>query len=480
MWDRVDRLGVIVLDAGLASMALLMAVVLAMLISRQPARRLQIARCALIGSLCLVPLIGIGLVPRFNGIELLQGWGVFPHPILGAGTEFLENLRFLSERAGPWPFRALTVCYFCGVILGLAWLFIGYLAVFRVKRTSTDPSAETQLLYESLPIPRGVRRPSLQVGWRITRPMLLGTFRSMILIPPEMDQGGVDGRAALKLSLLHEIAHAEGADGWFGLIGNLASSLWFFIPPLWWIRSRSRLDQEFLADRRAALTFGPLREYASSLLGLASSPGKERPGGAHEFEEKGAAGSALFHRILMLLRCPYLIEVCPPVWWKLTVAFLLCLLTYGISSIAIRLPQPSTNASSRKHQFALGKLELPPSLANIHGRVPLFELPLLLPERFDLTIQVWGDLNTLSRMRISGLALDSPIRIEGVDPLVETEMWHTVRLQSNRGVVSLSIDGIPVEPFQTSNPATSPLTQWLSVETAPELPGFFQNLLLTW
>ena len=72
MWDRVDRLGVIVLDSGLASIVLLAIATLAMIVSRQPARRLRLARTAMFGLLATLPLIGLKLVPRFDLVEYFR------------------------------------------------------------------------------------------------------------------------------------------------------------------------------------------------------------------------------------------------------------------------------------------------------------------------------------------------------------------------------------------------------------------------
>ena len=80
------------------------------------------------------------------------------------------------------------------------------------------------------------------------------------------------------LGLLHELAHAEALDHPFGPAAALAQAIWFFLPPVWWIRDRMRLDPEFLADRRAS----PVRDlgrYASSLVELASGR-PARPTGA--------------------------------------------------------------------------------------------------------------------------------------------------------------------------------------------------------
>ncbi len=480
MWERVDRLGVIVLDAGLASTVLLAVVTLAMVVSRQPARRVRLARAAMAGSLALIPLIGLGLVPRFDIVEFLRSLGLFLHPALSTWTDSLQRFVSVFSRFGPWPSRLITLFYLSGLAAGFAWLILGFFAVFLLRRASERPSAEALGLLESLPFAPLVRRPRLRVSRRSRRPMLVGTIWPMILIPPELDVPGPVGLSRLKLSLLHELAHAESADAWFGLLGNLVRAFWFFVPPLWWIRSQVRLDQEFLADRRAAISFGPMRDYASSLLELASSPDANFSSTPMISVREKSMTSPLFRRVMMLLRCPFPVEVKPPNWWSYGVPCLVVLLTLASSTLAFRPPRFAPVPPAKIHQFAMGTLELPPAFPNIHGRVPLFELPLRLPERFDLTLEVWGNLATLAKMRISGLPLDSPLRIAISKTFPDPETWHTVQLRGDNGTFSLRIDDVPVEFLNLPGQDSSVLTPWLSVEQAPDLPGLFQNLVLTW
>ena len=134
----------------------------------------------------------------------------------------------------------------------------------------------------------------------------MGLLRPAILIPPGLDQP--ESAERLRLSLLHELAHAESLDHRFGPVANLAQAIWFFLPPVWWIRDQMKLDQEFLADRGAVDHFGTSGGYASSLVDLASSA-LPASGGAAPAPDAPVGGpgvaSALFQRVLMLLKCPF-------------------------------------------------------------------------------------------------------------------------------------------------------------------------------
>ena len=75
---------------------------------------------------------------------------------------------------------------------------------------------------------------------------------------------------------------------------KLAQAIWFFLPPIWWIRDQMKLDQEFLADRGAVEQFGTSGRYASTLVDLASSTAPDhRPLGRRPTSEPRVRGSPL-------------------------------------------------------------------------------------------------------------------------------------------------------------------------------------------
>ena len=116
----------------------------------------------------------------------------------------------------------------------------------------------------------GRLRPLLRVSSRVQHPVVVGLFRPTILIPLAFDEPEGDPEL-LRLSLLHEMAHAEQWDPWFGTIAGLAQIVWFFLPQTWWLRSQLLIDQEFMADRFAAIRYGTSSGYAASLVSLAES-----------------------------------------------------------------------------------------------------------------------------------------------------------------------------------------------------------------
>lgn len=500
MWVSVDRLAVIVLDASLAATMLLSLVALFMLGCRQPARRLRLARTAIVCSLALIPLAAVAPWPRVDLVGALLRSGLIPEREAGlddtpptqaaASAAAHENAKVpesaaFDQSAFPPPrtVRIITLLYLGGMTVGLAFLVLGCGGLVWITRHSQDPCPTALALYQSLPFEGKGERPRLRVMNRFRRPVLLGTFRQIILIPAELQL--TEYSTQLKLSLLHELAHSEGADYWFSLTGSVAQAFWFFLPPLWWIRAQMRLDHEFLADRRAAHGFGPLRQYASSLLDLANpDPGSTVPQGSSPPvpAQAGDGSSALFLRMLMLVKCPFVVEQRPPALWSWALPSLVVVAALGASSLTMRAPIPGERScaasppavSAGSRVFRVARLLIPQRAGNAHGRTPVFELPMRLPAEFELTLDVWGDSGSIGHIRVVGLPLELK-EAPPADPSTAQGGWHSVQVKRERTGLRLHVDGHPVA---INSEAT--ITSWLSVEPPPDQSCRFQNLKLTW
>jgi beta-lactamase regulating signal transducer with metallopeptidase domain len=480
MWDWIDRLGGIVFRASVSATVLSSLIVLAMLGCRQPARRIVLARAALLGALVLLPLVGFAPLPRFDLFAALRRVGVLPHPLLSQVPALA-----LPGLHGPWPARVVLGFYVAGVGACVAELAVGYWGLGWLTRNSRAPSPQAQALYDALAFSGRWSRPRLRVATRFQRPVLLGTYRPTILIPPALDAEAPDADAtsALRLSLLHELAHAERLDAWFSLLGRLALSFWFFLPPLWWIRRRMHLDHEFLADRHAALSFGAPETYASSLVALAA------PGPAHASPRRarasdapstgGSVGSPLFQRILMLIACPFRLERRPPAWWGWSLSIIVLLLAPLAACLCLDLgavAQPARAHAPQTRSFRVARVAIPSQPGGRLGRAPTFELPLRLPEQFDLVLEIWADREALARSRVVGQRLVPPDPPGTSESPLDPETWHLVQLKRGPAGLTLSVDGRTVR----TDPNSDPITPRLAVEPAPSRPAWIQNLCITW
>jgi hypothetical protein len=78
MWMWLDRTGLILFDAALSTALFLSVVVCAMLLCRQPSRRLLIVRSSLLGSLAIIPLVAVLPLPRVDVVDLMLQADLLP------------------------------------------------------------------------------------------------------------------------------------------------------------------------------------------------------------------------------------------------------------------------------------------------------------------------------------------------------------------------------------------------------------------
>jgi bla regulator protein blaR1 len=503
MAEFVDRLGAALLDASLAATAISGFVVLAMVQCRQPARRRGWARVGLISALALFPMAALNPFPRIDLRGSLRS--ILPTDLDNPGPMDPRRIEARRGRGDPpgtfahdcapdsgikkrseadcprppgwlrWVGRGAVLAYLAGLSTGLGLLSLGVWGSSLLIRRSSLPSAGASAIYSSMADRTVQGRPRLLVSRRAGRPVLLGIVRPAILIPPELDQPDMAER--LRLSLLHELAHAESSDHLFGLVANLAQAIWFFLPPVWWIRDQMKLDQEFLADRRAVDHFGTSGHYASSLVELASSRVSVLQGTAsigHEPESAGVA-SALFQRILMLLKCPFAVEGRTPLWWRWWAASTLGLATLAASCLTLRgfagwsTPGPATPVEAPRSfklpQLVIGQRE--------NDDQP-FDLRFRLPEQFSLTLEILAEPTDLPALEVLGHKLGPACDHEPASGAYR--LWHQVRIRRSAGTEDLEVDGRPV-----ADPSRPPkLSTWLSIRALPGRTTRIRDLEMSW
>ena len=501
MWGRLDQLGLTLVDASVSATLLAGVVTLAMLSCRQPARRLLLGRTLSIALLALFLTALSGLLPRYDLIGIIRSSGILqPAPpsssLLETAKPSLVGMIWAEASSRPAAifsgyrlFRTTLVVFGAGVAIGIGRLALGSLIVLLLKVRSVEPSDASLAVYDLLRDPLVRNRPELRVSPRLRRPVLAGLFRPIILIPLELDEP--EATDELRLALLHELAHAERYDHWHGFFANLSLIFWFFLPPVWWVWSRLRLDQEFVVDQIAAREFGRGRDYAEALLKMAvrssagsidldSFPTKKPASTATPIQApivhpEGA--SPVYQRVAMLLQCPFPIEVRPPRHWAWPTILGVVAATMLAASVTIR-PHAveATSPTQRLHTFRVAKLDLKADATVVAKRGQRFELPLRLPERFDLTVELWGNGETLARSRVAGLRLAPRTPDSALASLNIPYDWHKIHIIRDLGRIEVWVDGQPLPREQIAFVTTV----WLSVEPAPGQEGSYQNLTLTW
>jgi beta-lactamase regulating signal transducer with metallopeptidase domain len=515
MWVWLDRISLVLFDATVSTALFLSLVVLAILFCRQPARRLRIARVALLSSLTMIPLVALAPLPRLDIADAIIRSDLFPAllifnpdqnkltaPAKSPGdhaASWLIAAGFSAKlpRAERWLERSLALIDLAGVSIGLGWLILGCWGVGWLIRHSRQPSARTLAIFDRLYLDGlpARRRAALRVSARIQRPVVVGLLRPTILVPRSYEDLDDDGEL-LRLTLLHEIAHAEQSDPWFGTAASLAQTLWFFLPQVWWLRSQLLIDQEFLADRFAAMDYGTSSGYAASLLALAESRSTNTAVGSRVcgIEPVWPSGqdktvrSPLFQRVSMLLHCPFRFEAHAPRSWSWTVR--LAVIGASVAAACLCLRWPNANAlevwrkgrsSQAAQPFRVARLVAKPMVFK-DGRSVAYTLPLVLQSHFELTVEILAYPADLAQVRIAGHPLghcpplppnvpDREGHLTGV-----LESWHQVRLVRESDLLSLWVDGqrIPVDPHAEKT------GERLTIEPGPARPVTLHNLVVTW
>jgi beta-lactamase regulating signal transducer with metallopeptidase domain len=462
MLARVDLLADFLLRSSVSALLLSMVATLAMIATRQPGRRLVIARAAMAALLCIAPLSALELVPRASVLEVLEP--ILPPSPSSAPVEPREARQETAVVRWEPVFLAF---YAAGLLWGVGGLAVGLIGSAWLKRHAEQAEAPVLGLRDELANLARIRPPDVRFSRRISRPILIGSRRPCIILPSALDREA--NSSVLRLVILHECCHLRGCDPCFSLLAHVTRTVWFLLPTVWWICAQMRLDQEFLADRFASEVFGPDFSYAKSLVDLAE------PGGA---SRRGGGGRALLPRILMLVRCPFALEKSPPFWWRLAmvpgisvVAILALSLTPGRVSSAVTGANQRLADRSSHGSFQLERLTFraEPGV----GSPQTLTLPVVLPEEFDLSIEVLTTLADLPRFRIAGCALSVP-RPESITGAAER--WLLVRLARRGGTVAASVDSKPVQcDFERVG-----RSERLTLRSPAGRSAAFQSLRLSW
>jgi beta-lactamase regulating signal transducer with metallopeptidase domain len=516
MWGVLDRFGQVLLDGTLAMTVFMSLVVLLLLSCRQPARRVCMAQGAVLVAILMMPLVAASPLPRVNPFfwvasdpdrpiadRSLGRPGTSPAGDLDASVQGSEHDSSrvgpgTGTRAEPWLIPIIAVGYLAGALIGTTWLLIGLWGIRRLVRGSVDPGPAVQALYNELVKELGGERsaPALRVSARIHRPVLAGLIRTTIVIPQALQETEFD-QGFLRLILVHELAHADQRDTISGAAANLAQCIWFFLPFLWWLRTQLRIDQEFLADQKTAIIAGSSAAYATRLVSL-STPYEGSPATRPIIESvpllrgwwwDGGFKSPLLQRVVMLLHCPYQIETQSPDGWSALVSASMvglgilfsCLGVSGAPTRVTTQDRASDEAQpTQPNTFRVAQFVAVARGANSSGRSVPYVLPLLLPTRFEMSLEMQATAQGLRGTRLAGLLLAARPQPEPggeAQSAAETaESWHHVRLNRSGTSLTLTIDGTPIAVARRGDT----ISEWLTVEPPAEQTVVLRNLVITW
>ena len=314
--------------------------------------------------------------------------------------------------------------------------------------------------------------------------MLGGLIQPCILIPERLDDDDVDPDS-VRLILLHELAHADRGDVWFSALAGLSQAFWFYLPHLWWLRSQLRIDQEFLADRRAAEPIGDSAAYARWLVGLASARESSYQGQGPPRADtdapavpwwKGGFKSPLLQRVAMLLYCPFHVEEHAPQWFAIIMPAFLMTTAIAVSSCRLLAPlDPSSLLQEARPRDPLVSSFHIPEFHLVPGGGTAV-LPLALPPSFKLTANLRASSRALAQIRLAGYPM-SPSTADVAD---EPPAWHAVLILRNRSGLSVHLDGQVVALDKPTAEAEPNHPEWLTIAPAQDSTAIFRDILVTW
>jgi len=178
--------------------------------------------------------------------------------------------RVLTQRSSHQIAWA-ALAWFFGFSVAFASGFVGAFRVFRITRSAR--TFRTDLLTAALERLAGTTPiPPILVSDEISVPLTCGAFRPCVLFPGEAVDWSVPRICAV---LAHELSHVRRRDIGVQVFAHLVCAVWWFQPLVWLLRSQLRRESEMACDAEALKSDLKPSVYASELLAIAKSLGKD-------------------------------------------------------------------------------------------------------------------------------------------------------------------------------------------------------------
>jgi len=173
----------------------------------------------------------------------------------------------LAEYAARWmPW--LDAAWFLGVLVLSIRTVGGWWLIQRLRRSGLAQVPESvRSSLTRLSQRMGIRRQiELRVSGRISGPLAMGVFRSLILLPASTLTAL--NAEQLEVVLAHELAHIRRADYLWNMLQNMIETLFFLHPAVWWVSNKLRQQRELCCDDVALACCSDPLVYATALLRL--------------------------------------------------------------------------------------------------------------------------------------------------------------------------------------------------------------------
>ena len=168
------------------------------------------------------------------------------------------------EKAMPW----VDAMWLVGVFILSARTIGGWRRIRQLRHAGLIEIPErVRNSFERLSQRVGIRRKiELYVCPRISGPLAMGVFRSLVLLPTSALTALSPDQ--LEVVLAHELAHIRRGDYLWNMIQTMVETLFFFHPAVWWVSNNLRQQRELCCDDVALACCSDPVVYATALLHL--------------------------------------------------------------------------------------------------------------------------------------------------------------------------------------------------------------------
>lgn len=156
-----------------------------------------------------------------------------------------------------WSWAAASGLLLLRLLCGMAW-------VGKLTARAAPAPESWQRVAARLAKRAGIRRPiRLCFSDRLNVALSLGLWRPVVILPFAAREWAPEH---LRSILLHELAHIRRWDNLINVLGQIACSIYWYNPLIWWMTKRLRVDRERACDN-AVLEMGTKpSDYATHLL----------------------------------------------------------------------------------------------------------------------------------------------------------------------------------------------------------------------
>lgn len=197
--------------------------------------------------------VPVALLPATS--EIIADFPASPVTVTSSANLPVGTVAVPDSQPGLDP---LVYLWLAGVAVGALRLSHAALRCRALRRTfSVFEDSEAHDLATQM----GLRnRPFVAVSERVKSPMLVGIWRPVVVLPASLDGD------QKRMAMAHEISHLRRRDSFWSLILHLATTIFWFAPPVFWAKQAAQLACEEACDADVLRLTGVAAESYSAML----------------------------------------------------------------------------------------------------------------------------------------------------------------------------------------------------------------------